>query len=1085
MGRSSSRPMRACLAAGAVFILFASLRADAVELVRDLNVSLLSRASYSGARGIDLPQGTLFPMVDAAHGTELWFTNGTPEGTRLVRDIYRGSLGGSPAWFNMIGNVAVFLAIDPIHGIELWRSDGTAPGTFMLADIGPGPISYAGYLAVGGGVYPQVVLNGAVIFPADDGVSGLELWRTDGTREGTYLLKDIVPGAGSSAPGMLTRSSTHVFFNGPGGIWVTDGTEAGTRLAANVGTYRFTRFGDKMYFQVDDLDYGTEMWSADADGSNVHMVANVNDTPAPDGGDGDGNGRGVFRVNNTTLFSGTIASGNSSGSAHINVLLRMDPSGTGATVIKEFGDSHVENVIALPNGALFSLVSSYSSELWVTDGTTAGTVPLDLDGVNHTYTPGIAYGDNGEAYFFGKLPGNDAPDKIWRTDGTRAGTRVFVDLPTRTRHSQIVFHNGRLYFDAGWGNAESGDELWTSDGTLAGTTMVKDLAPGPGSSFITDLRIANGKVMFFAGPVDTLLEPWISDGTANGTINLGNRAESLGTNTADSNVMFASQLGMRVLFAANSTSNGRELMATDGTRAGTEIVADINTSGSSDPDSFQPFGDLILFAAKSWNHARELWRTDGTAAGTFVLTNFGNDTTSITRFRLSADSVLQGITYFSGGTDNWNFRLWRTDGTLAGTSELPPASVGENVFVLGSNGTRLLYYAKSATGMHLWSWDGTQAEIIAVADGLKIATVAGVVHEGRVCFRAWDATLQFIDVWCANGLQGDLVRATNFAALNLSAQETYVLGNKLLVNAGGTGQAGGLYASFGIAASTQLISSERMASVKPYTGGQLVYSSEGGLLMVTDGTAAGTRNLVQGATVNGDLQGPFGVHGNFVVFMVNNPQSGTVIWRTDGTPAGTRYLADLDLGTEQRQRSDGQFFSLGDRLLFSGYRREIGEELWSINSTDPNASDDSVSGAFGATLVADVLANDADFDGTLNAASVTIFEAPLYGTATVNAATGAITFVPNAGYSGVSTLKYRVADNEGRQSNPGTLRIEIAAGSAPPPVPPPPSGGSSSGGGSSGSGGGGGAIGIELVWLFALVTASRLRRFSGLRRRVG
>jgi len=77
-------------------------------------------------------------------GSELWATNGTAEGTRLIRDIYVGSGSGFPSYLAVKDSLLLFLASseDLVAGgieTELWRSDGTFEGTYMVKDIWPGP----------------------------------------------------------------------------------------------------------------------------------------------------------------------------------------------------------------------------------------------------------------------------------------------------------------------------------------------------------------------------------------------------------------------------------------------------------------------------------------------------------------------------------------------------------------------------------------------------------------------------------------------------------------------------------------------------------------------------------------------------------------------------------------------------------------------------------------------------------------------------------------------------------------------------------------------------------------------------------
>jgi ELWxxDGT repeat protein len=1075
MKGSARRLAGAGLTTALSIVLFLVVPADAIELVADINQGTVSRPTYSGSLKMDLPQGSLLPMQESTHGIELWFSDNTPQGTHLLKDINPGWEGSGFTTFTRLGDVAVFPA-----GEGLWRSDGTISGTYLLSDIAPATMPVYGY-----DPSPDV-LNGVLYYAADDGATGNELWRTDGTRVGTYQVADLVPGYAGSFPHHFTAAGSNLFFLRQGELWISDGTGAGTQKIVDLNISRCCQaVGNAVFFTANDGVHGTELWRVDADGNNVHMVANIN--TAPLGGGQDASSDPIFWIprGDSIIFLAYTPLVPPSGSNSTEFrLFRADASGTGVTELANFGfRGGIGDVINLPAGVMFNLSPASAGdpkELWVTDGTPAGTMPLDM-GINYSSqspTPlNFARGASGEAYFFAHRPPEGPtvfPDKIWRTDGTRAGTRVFADLTTRSENHEIAYLSGRVYFDSGDdGTHSAGDELWSSDGTTAGTYLVRDLGVGIDSS-ITDLRVVNGKLQFFAMGPSGSRELWASDGTMDGTINLiTSNVGSAGNGS--SNVTFAGQLGTRAVFTADrgAGNEGHELFATDGTSTGTTVVRGLFAGGPSDARNFLVMNGQILFVANDTNRDRGLWRTDGTSDGTIPLQVIpGAEINEVTLG--DANSIMGGVAHFTALPTGGGFRsLWRSDGTSAGTFELP-GTIGQSVDILGGNGTHLLYRAlHNGTTMRLWSWDGSQALIISAADTLNILSNAGATFDGRVCFRAWDASPQTIDVWCANGLPGDLVRATNFNAPGVSAAALHPLGNRLLVNVPGSGASSGLYVTQGSAAGVVRISAEQIVSARPYGNGQLVFASESGRLMLTDGTSNGTRNLLQGVALPGGLPGSFGVLGGYVVFVVNDATRGAVVWRTDGTPAGTRYLADLDPGTSPAQAGVGQFFTLGDRLLFSGYRTSIGNELWSINATDPNASDEAASATGGTAITVDVLDNDADFDGTLDAATVTIVAQPAHGTATVNATTGAITYTATATHSGVDSLTYRVSDDQARQSNVATISFQVTAGSAPPatpPTPPPSSGGSSSGGG------GGGALGLELSGLLALALWAGCRR---------
>lgn len=148
---------------------------------------------------------------------------------------------------NVAGQV-FFMADDGLHGWELWKSDGTAAGTFMVKDIRPGADSSlehdydSQYIDVTHlpGMRIWGVLNNYLFFAANDGIHGWELWRSDGTAAGTVLLKDIQSGAGSSNPDHFTFINNALYFFADNGV-------NGSELWVTYGTPESTQLADDIW----------------------------------------------------------------------------------------------------------------------------------------------------------------------------------------------------------------------------------------------------------------------------------------------------------------------------------------------------------------------------------------------------------------------------------------------------------------------------------------------------------------------------------------------------------------------------------------------------------------------------------------------------------------------------------------------------------------------------------------------------------------------------------------------------------------------------------------------------------------------
>ena len=159
---------------------------------------------------------------DSRHGLELWSSDGTAKGTRLVKDLWPGASGSSPDNFVAVGQQLFFTATDTA-GQELWVTDGTAQGTRRVADLQPGgPDSRPQNLTAFGGKLYFVAWQGSETW----------LWVSDGTAQGTQRLHGSVPNQDPAAPSSLVVFGARLWFSARHDLqgrelWSTDGTLAG------------------------------------------------------------------------------------------------------------------------------------------------------------------------------------------------------------------------------------------------------------------------------------------------------------------------------------------------------------------------------------------------------------------------------------------------------------------------------------------------------------------------------------------------------------------------------------------------------------------------------------------------------------------------------------------------------------------------------------------------------------------------------------------------------------------------------------------------------------------------------------------
>lgn len=453
----------------------------------DFGEEVLSIAMVSGAVPLPPPEdgaaSLLFIGQDSDEGVSFWRSDGTPEGTLSVGRPWAGtewaygiSLHGGFGWVATGGG--------------LYRSDGTPEGTSTaIPPGGPlhpyGPIgSVAGRILFparegesevaalyaqdlsGGAQLPlrtdraprpgawgwdlnSIPLGGGLLFPGWTQENGWELWRTDGTEEGTRMVRDMAPGPADS----LT-----------GDFWLLQYTR---------GRHEVLR--GRLYFMARTEETGREPWVSDGTEEGTRLLADL----APGSGDswptilGETPG-GILVAGMRPEIGSALWSVRGPGEEAR--LLRVLHPGTvlypGITPIGQLGEAFL---------FLHSQSALDTLELWRTDGTPEGTELVRLLEVGGTR--------NWTSGFFHPLPGTGSAvfdtvgnsefgPGMWRTDGTEAGTEAL-----RVEAIFPLFWRGTIYF-SGWGP-------WALlRATPAGLGLSSSLIDDDGDGFSTELEIA-------------------------------------------------------------------------------------------------------------------------------------------------------------------------------------------------------------------------------------------------------------------------------------------------------------------------------------------------------------------------------------------------------------------------------------------------------------------------------------------------------------------------------------------------------------------------------------------------------------------
>jgi ELWxxDGT repeat protein len=812
----------------------------------------LPTQGFGGATGLAASGGRLFFFTsDGMANRFVWTSDGTGAGTLPL--IRTGFSVSEPYTLVPVGDRMCFLRYPGTErDVELWVSDGTAEGTRMLKRFDD-PDSIA---AVGG----LCGWNGKLAFRGWDPLHGSELWMSDGTPEGTWVVKDLMPGAVGGAPDTLTPFGDRLVLIAATGeygareVWTSDGTEAGTLKIAGA----------------------PELYDA------YHL------TPA--------GGLVYFRAFTADLVFG----------------------------------------------------------LWRTNGTAEGTLylgPLDVLGWSRLTIATLS----GPTALFAVRNGAGGYD-LWRSDGTTEGTRVVRDLSPSWVSGPYAFTSisGIVYFGAD--DSDTGAELWRSDGTAAGTYPVSDICPGPASSWPDMLQVWGDRLWFQAGDCSHGVEPWTSDGTAEGTRMFANLAPDVGSSTFPSLIPWG-EAG--VLMESGDGWHPYQLWASDGIPEGTQALMTF------DPDTYwRPpgalvsRGDLAFFSLFSTALGNEVWATDGTVPGTHVVRDILPGPTGSIDARVTG-AVLDREYYFSGSDGIHGLEPWATDGTAADTRMVadlctdpaegnPTLSSWPDHFLPDTG--RLFFTARGNDGNAGWYRYDTASGARLLADLMspfdQITIGPGAVSGGKAFLFTQTYGAPQWDLWRSDGTpEGTAVIASFPIAYQTWWQPgpLFPFDERIWFQAASDSGAQ-LWVSDGTPGGTYLFKAigTEAGSSHPSDlvalGNHFFFRANDGIhgaeLWTSDGTEAGTvllKDLCPGLCSGDPMD--LASDGERIYFSATDDLHGQELWVTDGTGEGTRMAADIQRGPGSS--APEQITPSGSTIYFTAADGATGRELWRYDPPTP------------------------------------------------------------------------------------------------------------------------------------------------------
>ncbi|GMU66677.1 MAG: hypothetical protein AMXMBFR36_29510 [Acidobacteriota bacterium] len=785
--------------------------------------------------------------------------------------------------------------------------------------------------------------------------AGTEPWISDGTPAGTEILANIAPGSIDPEARLLGTSSTHAVFvawhpvSGRDAIWATDGTAAGTLAIFDEGEDReplpvwgVGSLPGAVLWAMVQREGVTELWKSDGTRAGTRRIEPIGSPAFPGGCFSYGGVAALGRV----WFCGQDSRGGE--------LWVSDGTPTGTFRVRDLRPgprSGRPSAFTAAEGRIYFLATrnGETSEVWTSDGTPEGTRPVFGDAIPDPSIVGSStiLGSVGSRLLFERI---EEPNRrhLWSTDGTPEGTVRLLpgyegNYEWETAGSALQVGPRAVF---AYRTGKFGYEPWVSDGTEEGTSLLADLASGPADGFRSRLVRGHDGAYFCSFFDDQLRR---TDGTPEGTVVVASIYPCSGFS---SGVALAGTTLFNSCWSASCEPHHDcdycYLWRTDGSAAGTFPVWTRVGRASSHPGNLTPGGRGLIFSTGYYGHYFE---TDGAEASTLELRTTTGQTVES---RGSAATLPGGGVLVSGTVDDIGNLYRHVDGALAPVLEGEPG-VGIWGDLFGALGSVFFSGYLPGTGWEPWRTDGT-AEGSEFLGDLAPGPASSQAHDHAVALdRLWfgaDGGRELGDeLWESDGTPG----GTTPHDLDLDGessdprqiQELSSEDGTLLLLAGYTH----LFEVDPATDTSRAIWDFDPESQENWPDYPFV-AFEGDAVLIdaepdgrcalwrTDGTAPGTVDL---ATTRPGRSSGWGelcasdllVAKGALWFGACDLEHGCELWTSDGTVSGTRLFADLVPGPDSL--APRALTAIDGRLYFAGCASATGCEPW-VSDFTPEGS---------------------------------------------------------------------------------------------------------------------------------------------------